>query len=68
MSKFLRGFISFLLLGMLIAGVTLAGDRDYKLEGTFIEGFNCSSQSGAPPLGFRSGCQGMGIMSLTGGK
>ncbi len=45
-----------------------ANDRDFRLQGTFIEGMNCKDQSPATLTTFSNGCQGIGVLSLTGGK
>ncbi len=58
-----------LLVLVLAFGIINAGDRDYKVEGTYIEGFNCKD---APPYVMMNsqadGCQGIGVLLLTGGK
>ncbi len=66
---FLLGATLFLgILALFLVLPTQASDRDYRLQGTFIEGMSCKDQTPASLTTVQNGCQSIGVLSLTGGN
>lgn len=56
-----------LMFGMLFAGYAIAGGK-WSVKGTFIEGCSCNMPCGCELTGVEMGCEGVGVLSLTGGS
>ena len=79
MRRVVEGFASMIAVAVLAAllgsgcgmlGSSSAPGNDYQLKGLYLEGFDCGT-SGQSQVAFHTGekgCQGVGVMSLTGGQ